>query len=282
MKVIAIIPARYASSRFPGKALADIAGKPMIEHVYGRVQQASLISRVLVATDDQRIFQTVQAFGGEPVMTSPAHPTGTDRLAEVAASLSEDIIVNVQGDEPFIEPVMIDEAVMLLLQEKTAPMGTLKNRIESIEDIFNSSITKVVTDLQDYALYFSKGPVPYCRDQWGDLVRHQKGLPSFLPPHVYRHIGLYVYRREFLLHFTRLPPTPLEQLEQLEQLRALEHGYRIKVGTTQYASVEVNTPEDLERVKHLMQYASSTPSFPGASPEREDAGEHNHPERINE
>ncbi|RMF84201.1 MAG: 3-deoxy-manno-octulosonate cytidylyltransferase [Nitrospinota bacterium] len=258
MKAVAIIPARYASTRFPGKPLADICGRPMIQHVYSRVQQATLVSRTLVATDDTRIFQAVKAFGGEVVMTSPRHPSGTDRLAEVAASLSDELIVNVQGDEPLIHPTMIDEAIQLLLEEEHLQMGTLKNRLDSPEEVFNPAITKVVTDLHDYALYFSKGPIPYCRDEWGDLIR-QTGFPTYLPPNVYRHIGLYVYRRDFLLHFTQLPPTPLEQVEKLEQLRALEHGYRIKVGTTRYTSIGVDTPEDLERVKRLMQQSSSAP-----------------------
>jgi 3-deoxy-manno-octulosonate cytidylyltransferase (CMP-KDO synthetase) len=161
MQAVAIIPARYASSRFPGKALADIAGKPMIQHTYERVQQATLVSRILVATDDDRIVQAVERFGGDAVMTSPDHPTGTDRLAEVAATLADELIVNVQGDEPLIHPEMIDTVVRLLADEPALPMSTLRARIETPDDIFNPAVTKVVTDLKGYALYFSKGPIPY-------------------------------------------------------------------------------------------------------------------------
>ncbi len=251
VQAVAIIPARYASSRFPGKALADIAGKPMIQHTYERVQQAALVSRILVATDDDRIAKAVERFGGEAVMTSSAHPTGTDRLAEVAKGLTDELIVNVQGDEPLIHPDMIDTVVRLLGEETALPMSTLRIRIETPDDIFNPAITKVVTDLSGYALYFSKGPIPFCRNEWGDFARRGTGLPDFVPPQVACHVGLYAYRRDFLLRYTDLPPTPLEQLEQLEQLRVLEHGYRIRVANTVHTSIGVDTPEDLERARQL-------------------------------
>lgn len=252
MQAVAIIPARYASSRLPGKALADIAGKPMIQHTYERVRQATLVSRILVATDDPRIVQAVERFGGEAVMTSPDHPTGTDRLAEVATQLTDALIVNVQGDEPLIHPEMIDTVVRLLGDEPNVPMSTLKIRIETADDIFNPAITKVVTDLNGYALYFSKGPIPFCRNAWGDFARRGTGLPDFVPPQVACHVGLYAYRRDFLLRYATLPPTPLEQLEQLEQLRVLEHGYRIKVADTVHTSLGVDTPEDLAKVRQLL------------------------------
>ena len=251
-QAVAIIPARYASSRLPGKALADIAGKPMIQHTYERVQQAALVSRILVATDDNRIVQAVESFGGRAVMTAPDHATGTDRLAEVAATLTDDLIVNVQGDEPLIHPEMIDTVVRLLAEEPALPMSTLRIRIETPDDIFNPAITKVVTDLNGYALYFSKGPIPFCRNEWGDFMRRGTDLPDFVPPQVACHVGLYAYRREFLLHYAELPPTPLEQLEQLEQLRVLEHGYRIKVADTTHTSIGVDTPEDLERARRFL------------------------------
>lgn len=251
LQAVAIIPARYASSRFPGKALADIAGKPMIQHTYERVRQAVLVSRILVATDDDRIAQTVERFGGEAVMTSPAHPTGTDRLAEVAARVTDELIVNVQGDEPLIHPEMIDTVIRVLGEEPDVPMSTLKIRITTPDDIFNPAITKVVTDLNGYALYFSKGPIPFCRNEWGDFVRQGASLPDFVPPHVACHVGLYAYRRDFLLRYATLPPTPLEQLERLEQLRVLEHGYRIKVADTVHTSIGVDTPEDLEKARQL-------------------------------
>ena len=250
-QAVAIIPARYASSRFPGKALADIAGKPMIQHTYERVQEATRVSRILVATDDDRIAKAVEGFGGCAVMTSPHHATGTDRLAEVAATLSDALIVNVQGDEPLIHPEMIDTVIGLLADEPALPMATLKIRIETPDDIFNPAITKVVTDLNGYALYFSKGPIPFCRNEWGDFARRRAGVPDFAPPQVACHVGLYAYRRDFLLRYAELPPTPLEQLEQLEQLRVLEHGYRIKVAETSHTSIGVDTPEDLEKARRL-------------------------------
>lgn len=253
--VVAIIPARYASSRFPGKPLVEIAGKPMIQWVYERTRLASGVARVLVATDDARILQVVQRFGGDAMMTSPSHPTGTDRLAEVAAMLDAELIVNVQGDEPLIEPAAIDAALRPFADTPTLMMSTLRGPIASVDELFDISITKVVTDHQDFALYFSKAPIPYHRDEWGPLtsmiprLRLSRGTPPILG---WRHIGLYVYRRTFLLEFARLPQTPLERLEKLEQLRAIEHGYRIKVVPTQYVSIGVDTPEDVAKVGRLL------------------------------
>jgi 3-deoxy-manno-octulosonate cytidylyltransferase (CMP-KDO synthetase) len=254
-QVVAIIPARYASSRFPGKAIADIAGKPMIQWVYERTRQANGVGRVLVATDDERIYQVVSGFGGEAVMTSPAHPTGTDRIAEVAATLDAELIVNVQGDEPLIEPSAIDAALAPFADDPTLVMSTLRCPIPTVDELFDISITKVVIDLQDFALYFSKAPVPYHRDGWGpitSMVPRLRLAGGTSPVVGWRHIGLYVYRRVFLLEFARLPQTPLERLEQLEQLRALEHGYRIKVVPTQYVSIGVDTPDDVAKVKRLL------------------------------
>ena len=258
-QVVAIIPARYASSRFPGKAIVDIAGKPMIQWVYERTCQADGVGRVLVATDDERIFHVVQRFGGTAVMTSSSHPTGTDRLAEVAATLDAEIIVNVQGDEPLIEPSAIDAAIAPFIEDPTLVMSTLRCPIPTLDELFDISITKVVIDAQDFALYFSKAPIPYHRDSWGPIsgMVPRLRLAGGTPPVVgWRHIGLYVYRRTFLLAFTRLPQTPLERLEQLEQLRALEHGYRIKVVPTQYVSIGVDTPEDVAKVKRLLREAT--------------------------
>jgi 3-deoxy-manno-octulosonate cytidylyltransferase (CMP-KDO synthetase) len=254
-QVVAIIPARYASSRFPGKAIVAIAHKPMIQWVYERTSQALRVGRVLVATDDERIFRVVQGFGGHVVMTSPAHPTGTDRLAEVAATLDAELIVNVQGDEPLIEPSAIDAAIAPFSEDSTLVMTTLRCPIPTLDELFDISITKVVVDSQDFALYFSKAPIPYHRDGWGPIISMvpRLRLTGGTPPVVgWRHIGLYVYRRTFLLEFARLPQTPLERLEQLEQLRALEHGYRIKVVPTQYVSVGVDTPEDVAKVRRLL------------------------------
>ena len=254
-QVVAVIPARYASSRFPGKALVDIAGKPMVQWVYERTCQAAGVGHVLVATDDARILQVVQGFGGHAVMTSRTHPTGTDRLAEVAATLDAELIVNVQGDEPLIEPAAIDAAIAPCAADPTLVMSTLRCPIPTVDELFDISITKVVCDAQDFALYFSKAPIPYHRDAWGPLptmVPRLRLAGGTAPVVGWRHIGLYVYRRTFLLDFARLPQTPLERLEQLEQLRALEHGYRIKVVPTQYVSIGVDTPEDVAKVRRLL------------------------------
>ncbi len=243
MRVTAVIPARYASTRFPGKPLADIHGKPMIQWVYERTRQSSGVNRVVVATDDERIAAAVTAFGGEVQMTRADHPTGTDRLAEVAARLETDLIVNVQGDEPLIDPRMIDQAVNAVRRNPGVVMGTLKTPIASVEEFLNPNVVKVVTDRQGFALYFSRAPIPHPRDLADDLEANFPRIEAF------KHIGLYVYRKDFLLTYPRLSPTPLEQLEKLEQLRALEHGFRIKVAATDLTSLGVDTPEDLERVR---------------------------------
>jgi 3-deoxy-manno-octulosonate cytidylyltransferase (CMP-KDO synthetase) len=254
-QVAAIIPARYASSRFPGKAIVDIAGRPMIQWVYERTRQAAGVGRVFVATDDVRILQVVEGFGGTAVMTAASHASGTDRLAEVAATLDAELIVNVQGDEPLIEPSAIDAAIAPFAEDATLVMSTLCCPIPTLDELFDISITKVVTDFQGFALYFSKAPIPYHRDGWGPITGMvaRLQLAGGTPPVVgWRHIGLYVYRRTFLLDFARLPQTSLERLEQLEQLRALAHGYRIKVVPTQYVSIGVDTPEDVLKVGRLL------------------------------
>ncbi len=238
--VIAIIPARYASTRLPGKALADIGGRPMIEHVYRRTSEARSVSSVIVATDDERIQRAVIAFGGNAVLTSPHHPSGTDRLAEVAASLTCGIVVNVQGDEPLIEPAIIDSAVEPLQTDPTLEMSTLRRRLDQRADIDNPNITKVVVDRDGYALYFSRAPIPYVRS----------GAPA---ARTWGHVGLYVYRRACLLRLASLPPTDLERSEALEQLRALEHGIRIKAIETSHEAIGVDTPDDLERVRRLFE-----------------------------
>lgn len=239
MDIVAVIPARYASTRLPGKVLVDIGGKPMLQHVYERTSACPIISRVIVATDDERVARAVEAFGGEVQMTRPDHPTGTDRLAEVAARLSADVVVNVQGDEPLIAAASIQIAVKPLLDEPELPMATLRERIHDQRDLADPNCVKVVVDRNDYALYFSRQAIPYHRHTDSPLV-------------YWRHLGLYVYRREFLLRYARLAPTPLQLAEGLEQLRALEHGYRIKVPETPHGAIGVDTPEDLERVRQLL------------------------------
>lgn len=245
MVITAIIPARYASSRFPGKALADLLGKPMVQHVYERTARARLVSGVIVATDDERIAEAVRAFGGRVEMTSGSHETGTDRLAEVAERIDADLIVNVQGDEPLIEPAMIDEAIAPLASDSSIMMGTLKTRIKSLHDFLSPNVVKVVTDSDGNALYFSRSPLPNFRDKWNDLKDEAFATGRLL---CYKHVGLYVYRREFLLKFAQMAPTPLELAEKLEQLRALENGFRIRVVETAFESIGVDTPGDLEKV----------------------------------
>ncbi len=245
MKITAIIPARYASTRFEGKALADIMGKPMVQHVYERAARASLVSEVIVATDDERIVSAVRAFGGRAEMTGKEHETGTDRLAEVAARSDADIVVNVQGDEPLIEPSMIDEAIRPLVDDPVVLMATLKSRIKSLHDFLSPNVVKVVTDWQGYALYFSRSPLPNFRDKWNDLKDEAFASGKLL---CHKHVGLYVYRRDFLLQYAQMEPTRLELAEKLEQLRVLEKGYRIKVVETEHESIGVDTPADLEKV----------------------------------
>ncbi len=245
MRVTAIIPARYASTRFPGKPLADILGKPMIQRVYERTALCRAVDRVIVATDDARIVEAVRAFGGEVQMTRDDHPTGTDRLAEVAERIDAELVVNVQGDEPLIDPRMIEAAVAPLREDAAIPMGTLKSPISTVEEFANPNVVKVTTDLRGFALTFSRASIPCPRDiDVSDFIRRGGA---------FKHIGLYVYRRDFLLAYPRLPLTPLEELEKLEQLRALEHGYRIRVVATDLVSQGVDTPEDLNHVRASLQ-----------------------------
>jgi 3-deoxy-manno-octulosonate cytidylyltransferase (CMP-KDO synthetase) len=246
MKITAVIPARYASTRFPGKALAEIDGRPMIQHVYERTTLSKLVGRVIVATDDARIADAVKAVGGEAIMTSINHETGTDRLAEVAAGLDADIIVNVQGDEPLIDPVMIDLALQPFLEEADLQMGTVKTRIKCLHDFLSPNVVKVVTDSRGNALYFSRSPLPFFRDKWKDLKDDSFCCGKLL---CYKHVGLYVYRRDFLLTFAAMPPTFLEISEKLEQLRALENGVIIRVVETECESVGVDTLDDLHKAQ---------------------------------
>ena len=236
MKTVCIIPARYASTRLPGKPLLKIAGKPMIWHVVEQVRQARQVDRIIVATDDERIFNTVCDFGGEAWLTRADHPTGTDRLAEVAKKLSEaELILNVQGDEPLIQPQAIDALAEAFADRPELKMATLMTPLAE-EEICNPAVVKVVASLDGHALYFSRSPIPY---------RQNSGADS----QIFKHIGAYAYRHDFLLQFASLAPTPLELTESLEQLRALEHGYRIRLIETPFRSVGVDTPEDMERVR---------------------------------
>ncbi|NIO03046.1 MAG: 3-deoxy-manno-octulosonate cytidylyltransferase [Proteobacteria bacterium] len=239
MRAIGVIPARFRSKRFEGKVLADLCGQPIIQHVYERACKASLLDKVLVATDDQRIRLAVAAFGGEAVMTSPDHPSGTDRIAEAIRGLDVEVVVNIQGDEPLIEPSAIDSVARPLFDDRSIPMATLMRVISDTQDLENPNVVKVVTDKNGFALYFSRSTIPYPRD----LVDYP----------VYGHIGVYAYRKDFLLSFVKLEPSGLEKMERLEQLRALENGFRIKVLKFEnYQGLGVDTPEDLERLKNIL------------------------------
>ncbi len=241
MRAIGIIPARYKSTRLDGKPLADIHGKPMIRLVYEQARKANLLSDVFVATDDQRIVQAVADFGGKAVLTSGDHRSGTDRVAEAAASVPADVIVNIQGDEPMIDPLMIDEVVEPFLAGTPARFVTLKKEVFHESEFSDPGVVKVVTGYDGRALYFSRSLIPHPRNR----------TPHF---RVFEHVGLYAYTRECLLEFARLPLSPLEEIESLEQLRALENGIPILVVATQsrVESISVDTPADLERVREAL------------------------------
>jgi len=237
MKFLCVIPARFASTRLPGKPLADIAGKPMIQRVYERAMKAKRPASVLVATDDDRVFQAMQSCNGKAMMTAADHPTGTDRLAEVAAAYEDiDVIINVQGDEPLIDPEVIDNLAAAFDEDADLQMATVMTKMDE-EEKNNPNNVKVVTDKKGYALYFSRSLVPYPRVDTG--------------VDTYKHIGIYAYKREFLLNYAKMEPTILEQTESLEQLRVLENGYKIKVIETDCKFVGVDTAEDLEKVNEV-------------------------------
>lgn len=238
MNTLCVIPARYASTRLPGKPLADIAGKPMIVRVYEQASQARRLDGVIAAVDDERVYEAVVSHGGRAMMTAKNHPTGTDRLAEVAAAHPEaELIINVQGDEPLIEPDLIDALAVAFEEEPELQMATVKSPMTDENEMRNPNNVKVVTDKKGYALYFSRSLLPYPREDTGVTV--------------YKHIGIYAYRRDFLLQYAKMEPTALEQTESLEQLRALENGYKIKVIATDFRFVGVDTPEDLAEVNRL-------------------------------
>lgn len=238
MRIAAIIPARYASTRFPGKPLVPILGIPMIERVYRNVSQSKSIHDVWVATDDPRIEEVVFGFGGKCIMTSKDHQTGSDRLAEAAEKLDVDLVVNVQGDEPLIRGEALDPLIELFFQDGSLQMATLKSKISDPEEIHNPNVVKVITNKFDEAIYFSRNPIPYNRD--GRNVEY------------YKHIGVYAYTRDFLLKFVSMPQTELELAESLEQLRALENGIKIKVAETNIKPIGVDTPQDISKVEAFL------------------------------
>ncbi len=247
LKVLAVVPARFASSRFPGKIIAALAGKPLVLHAYERASSASLVTDALIATDHEEVVQALRPFNPRYVMTRTDHACGTDRIAEVAQSSDADIIVNVQGDEALIDPGTIDMTIQALLDNPDVPMSTARHLITDPEKIRDPNVVKVVCDQRNYALYFSRSPIPFIRD-WSDRAAN---LQCY-----WQHIGIYVFRREFLIRFSQMPQSPLERIEKLEQLRVIEAGIPIVVVTTNYESIGVDTPDDLRRVAELMKVAN--------------------------
>ncbi|HXM97569.1 MAG TPA: 3-deoxy-manno-octulosonate cytidylyltransferase [Candidatus Dormibacteraeota bacterium] len=240
-KVVIVIPARYGSTRLPGKPLVQIAGKTMIQRVYERAKLAGEAHQVIVATDDERIVKAVQDFGGEARMTRGDHRTGTERVAEVAAHVPGDIFVNAQGDEPLLDPGAIDTAVKALLEEPAAAVATVATPLKALPDVMDPNVVKVVLDFDGNALYFSRAPIPWVRDTAGKV-------------HVnyWKHLGLYVFQRDALLEFPTLPQGEIERIEQLEQLRWLENGWKIRVAEVEHDAVSVDVPEDVARVEKLL------------------------------
>lgn len=238
MDVIGVIPARYSSTRFQGKVLADLLGKPMIQHVWERAKQALLLEDLIIACDDERIAKVTQDFGAKVVMTAKAHASGTDRIIEVVNPIEVRIVINIQADEPLIHPMMIDAVAQALLDDNAVLMATMMRKIDNPTDLADPNVVKVVVDKNNFALYFSRAAIPY----------HAKGS-QISSPACYKHIGLYAYTKDFLFTFKNLPASNLEEIERLEQLRVLEEGFRIKVIETKYDTIGVDTPQDLEKVK---------------------------------
>jgi 3-deoxy-manno-octulosonate cytidylyltransferase (CMP-KDO synthetase) len=240
-KVVVVIPARYGSTRLPGKPLVSLAGKPMIQRVYECAKMAGRVDQVIVATDDERIVKAVEGFGGQARMTRVDHRTGTERVAEVAAHVEGDVFVNVQGDEPLLDPAAVDAAVGALLEEPTASISTVATPIKTPGDIMDPNVVKTVLDFDGNALYFSRAPIPWVRDTGSKIqVRHLK------------HLGLYVFQRDALLEYPTLPQGELERIEQLEQLRWMENGWKIRVAEVEHDAVSVDVPEDVARVEKLL------------------------------
>ncbi|MFH1877845.1 MAG: 3-deoxy-manno-octulosonate cytidylyltransferase [Candidatus Omnitrophota bacterium] len=256
MKIVAVIPARWHSTRLKGKVLADINGKPMIQHVWEKVKRAHGVDQVVVAVDKERVYKTVQSFGGEAIFTSQEQPSGTDRIAEVASTIDADVYINVQADEPLVHPMMVDALAQVFEYERNIQMATLIKRIHRKEDIANPNVVKTVVDRKGFALYFSRSPIPYIRNtEEGGEGAEQKMLD--VSGRYFKHIGLYAYTKDFLFTYTNLPKSTLEIAEKLEQLRVVEHGYKIKTIETRYDTVGVDTQEDLDRVREIMRHGES-------------------------
>lgn len=262
MKVTVVIPARYASQRFPGKPLALIGSKSMVQHVYERASQATLVDDVWIATEDNRIAEAVKTFEGKVIMTSSKHKSGTDRMAEVAQNVASDIFINVQGDEPLISPLLIDQVASALINTENVYMSTAKIAFKDQKDFINPNVVKVLCDQEGFALYFSRYPVPFRRHVWNlkkdwQFLFDSYTLLDIQHMNVYKHLGIYGFKRNTLLKFSSLEQTLLEKEEELEQLRALEHGIKIKVVTTTHESLAVDTPEDLKKINELYRSKNS-------------------------
>ena len=245
MDVIGIIPARYGSTRFEGKVLADISGKPMIQWVWEAAIKAKILDDVIVACDDKRVEEAVRSFGGKAVFTSTEHPSGSDRICEIVNPLDVKVIVNIQADEPLIDAVMLENVARPLLEDHSLSMATLMKKIDDPREITDPNVVKVIADKSGMALYFSRSVIPYQRDKSADVA-------------YYKHIGIYAYSKDFLFIFKNLPESNLEKIEKLEQLRVLEAGFRIKVIETKITTIGVDTPEDLEKVKKIIQAKSAS------------------------
>lgn len=240
MDAIGIIPARYDSTRFEGKLLADLCGKPVIQHTWENAKKSKSIEDLIIATDDKRIYSFVKGFGAKAIYTSKAHRSGSDRLTEVVSTIDTKVVVNIQADEPFIHPTMIDDVVSFLLRDKSIHMATLCHKIKDEHDLLDPNVVKVVTDRKGFALYFSRSPIPYTSRSETEAMSH------------YKHIGLYAYTKDFLFTFKSLPQSRLEKIERLEQLRVIENGYRIKVIETRFDTIGIDTPEDLQKAIELI------------------------------
>lgn len=243
MRAIGVIPARWGATRFEGKVIANLLGKPVIQHVWENAKKAKTLDDLVVACDDERIMKVVETFGGKAVYTSPNQPSGTDRLAEVVNPMDVDIAVNIQGDEPLMKSIMIDNLVLALEEEKTAQMATMMKKIEDDDELTNSNVVKVVVDKNGYAIYFSRYAIPYNRTSQVDPKKR---------PVYYKHIGIYAFTKDFLFTFRNLPHSTLENAEKLEQLRALEYGYKVKVVETRFDTIGVDRPEDLKRAEDAL------------------------------
>jgi 3-deoxy-manno-octulosonate cytidylyltransferase (CMP-KDO synthetase) len=258
MKTIGVIPARWGASRFEGKVLAELSGKPMIQHVWERARESRALEDLIIATDSEEVIRVAEGFGGKAVYTSKDQPSGTDRIAEVVNPLDVEVVINIQGDEPLIHHSMIDGLANMLLNDKSIQMATIVKRITNEKDLLNPNIVKVVVDKDGDALYFSRSPIPYVRG--GERHHSIFDVHYWFSTHLlkpefrdyYKHLGIYAYTKDFLFTYTNLPKSKLETIEKLEQLRALENGYKIRTIETEHDTIGVDTPEDLKRAEGML------------------------------